>query len=174
MGERARPCGVLDRRVVAGQPGLDTPRQRIARARLPDRHGFRGGHGDGVGQLARGLGLGRQQHAGLRRVVTDQREAGGQVVADPEDRVHGPGAAQLGDRQSAPLGELHLDQPADDLRVDVELVGVHRHAVILDVGDRACPPIFARRVRRRHGPTGRRQPVLRTSPSNVRSESVRE
>ncbi|MEV0810570.1 hypothetical protein [Micromonospora sp. NPDC050200] len=63
--------------------------------------------------------------------MTDQREAGGQVVADPEDRVHSPGRAQLGDRQSAPLRELHLNQPADGLRVDVELVGVHRHAAIL-------------------------------------------
>jgi hypothetical protein len=116
---------------VAGQPGLDAPRQRIARARLSDRHRLRGGHGGGVGQFTRGLGLGHQRRVGLRRVVTDQRESGGQVVADPEDRVHGPGRTQLGDRQSTPLRELHLDQPADGLRVDVELVGVHRHAAVL-------------------------------------------
>jgi hypothetical protein len=45
------------------------------------------------------------------------------------------------------LGELHLDQPADGLRVDVELVGVHRHAAFLAVGDRGRPPVYSRKTR---------------------------
>jgi hypothetical protein len=63
----------------------------------------------------------------LDRIVADQREAGHQVVAEPEQRVHRARGRHRADRKLRPVRELLGHQQLHLLDGDRQLAGVHGH-----------------------------------------------
>jgi hypothetical protein len=101
--------------------------ERIAGPGLADRDGLACADPGASRQPTGGGGFGVEQVPGRRDLGRLQREAGGQTVADPEDRVHGPVRRDAADRLIRPRGELPPHQFAHRRGRDRQLTGVHLH-----------------------------------------------
>ena len=118
---------MVGRRGHARQPCLHRPRQRVTRARLADcdRPGHR--YRRVPRELGRRPRLALQDGQRRGGVASLAREPGGELPADPEDRVVRPRRGDPPDREAPPLRELLRDQPPGDAVGDLDLAGVHPH-----------------------------------------------
>ena len=127
VGEDDRGARIVFGGHPAGHPRLDCPWQRVARSGFAERYRFGHWNGTAVRQLTRRSRLDHQPISCLVRVLTEQWEAGGEIVSDSVDRVVGAVRHDRADREVAPARELVADQLTSDLRAYADLVAVHHH-----------------------------------------------
>ena len=179
LSEGRGACRIFSDGVPSGQPGLNSPRQRIAIPRLSQRDRCRRRNRGNVPELTRCTGLFGQPNSDFLRVARLERKTGGQRLAHPEDGIHCPRWCDLLDRQVRPLRKLVRDQGPNQLGIDVEFALVHLHARIMPAAMRPVIPADPRTIGTYRADTSwqvadARAPQWRDDPGVLRGSAIND